>query len=159
MKEKEEVKIDAKSSDSAVGFDVHIPSSFHSTPQSASVATSLASFPRVSGLPTSLFWSSFGLCSPPPSLQCTSVRSVESSLFSALSSRLSSGHSVLSFSLSKSSRAWVRSIPTPSSFLTDREFSLASRLRLGLPLFSSTFGGSHSFLVLRAPETSRNCSS
>ena len=59
-----------------------------------------------------------------------------SSLYSQLSSRLSSSHIsalFLSCALSKSSRAWLRSIPTPSSFLSDREFSLASRLRLGLP--------------------------
>jgi hypothetical protein len=53
-----------------------------------------------------------------------------------LKSRLSSSPlslSVISSCLSKSSRAWLLAFPTPSSSLTDREFRLASRLRLGLP--------------------------
>ena len=126
------------SSESGCGLDVHVPLSLRSTPQSDSVAASLASIPPASGFPRDVlgFWSSFGFCSPPPSLQRSVVRPLEASLFEELKSRLSSSplsSSSFSSCLSKSSRSWLLAIPSSSSFLTDREFSLASRLRLGLP--------------------------
>ena len=63
-------------------------------------------------------------------------RKERGTIFSELKARLdSSPLSSASFSacLAPSSRAWLLALPSPSLSLSDREFSLASRLRLGLP--------------------------
>ena len=126
------------SSVSSVGLDVHVPLSLRSTPQSVSLGRVLAGLPLSSPLPKepSAFWSRFGFSAPPPFLQRSVLRPVEKSLFSDLKDRLSSSpvsSSSFSACLAPSSRAWLLALPSSSLSLSDREFSLASRLRLGLP--------------------------
>ena len=119
---------------SAAGLDVHIPISLRSTPQSESLSRMLTS--SFSFFTSLAFWSMFGFSSPPPFLQRSVLRPVESALFSQLKVRLSSSpvsSSAFSACLAPSSRAWLLALPSPSLSLSDREFSLASRLRLGLP--------------------------
>ena len=113
---------------SSVGLDVHVPLSLRSTPQSVSLGRVLAGLPLSSPLPKepSAFWSRFGFSAPPPFLQRSVLRPVEKSLFSDLKDRLSA-------CLAPSSRALLLALPSSSLSLSDREFSLASRLRLGLP--------------------------
>ena len=123
---------------SSVGLDVHVPLSLRSTPQSVSLSRVLAGLPLSSPLPKepSAFWSRFGFSAPPPFLQRSVLRPVEKSLFSDLKDRLSSSpvsSSSFSACLAPSSRAWLLALPSSSLSLSDREFSLASRLRLGLP--------------------------
>src|SRR5271156_4637994 len=60
----------------------------------------------------------------------------ESSLFASLKAKFSSSplsSSILSACSSRFSRSWLLALPSPSISLSDREFCLASRLRLGLP--------------------------
>ena len=94
------------------------------------------------------------------------LRPLETAIFSELKARLdSSPLSSASFSacLAPSSRAWLLALPSPS--LSDREFSLASRLRLGLPpsdtlprVCRCSARMTYTFLVLSAVETSCSCS-
>ena len=121
---------------SSVGLDVS--PSLRSTPQSVSLGRVLAGLPLSSPLPKepSAFWSRFGFSAPPPFLQRSVLRPVEKSLFSDLKDRLSSSpvsSSSFSACLAPSSRAWLLALPSSSLSLSDREFSLVSRLRLGLP--------------------------
>jgi len=104
---------------------------------SRSLCRVLASLPSSSPLPKvlSAFWSKFGFASPPPFLQRSVLRPVEKAIFSDLKDRLS--HSPVSSSsfsacLVPSSRAWLLALPSPAFYLSNREFSLASRLRLGI---------------------------
>jgi hypothetical protein len=108
---------------SAVGLDVHVPLSLRSTPQSESLGRLLASLPSPSSSPSPLpkdslsFWSLFGFSSPPPSLQRSVLRPLETAIFSELKARLdSSPLSSASFSacLAPSSRAWLLALPSPS---------------------------------------------
>jgi len=125
-------------SGSAAVLDVHVPVSLRSTPQSECLSRLLAELPSSSPLPrdAASFWSSYGFSSPAPFLQRTALRPIEAALFSELKARLSSTPiSSASFAacLSPASRAWLLAFPSPAFSLSDREFSLASRLRLGLP--------------------------
>ena len=137
---------------SSVGLDVHVPLSLRSTPQSVSLGRVLAGLPLSSPLPKepSAFWSRFGF-SAPPFLQRSVLRPVEKSLFSDLKDRLSSSpvsSSSFSACLAPSSRAWLLALPSSSLSLSDREFSLASRLRLGLPPSDTLPSICHCWMIL-----------